>query len=75
MFLKQFLIVYKNWEPVDLGQSPEADLPAFPPSEYSQHDDVVFGCSAGHPAEIIVVLIEELTHITALVTECKLDFY
>ncbi|KAA8528370.1 hypothetical protein F0562_035725 [Nyssa sinensis] len=68
MFLKQFLIVYKNWEPV--GQSTVAALSAVPPVEYSQYfDDIVVGCSTGHPAEIILSLIEELKHITALVAE------
>lgn len=69
MFLKQFLVVYKNWKPVDLRQSPEAASPAFPPTEYSQHHDVIFGCTIGHPAEITVTLIEEITHITAMVSE------
>ncbi|KAA8521335.1 hypothetical protein F0562_012008 [Nyssa sinensis] len=66
MFLKQFLIVYKNWEP--LGQSIVAAFPAVPPVEYSQYfDDTVVGCSTGHPVEII--LIEELKHMTTLVAE------
>lgn len=72
MFLKQFLIVYKNWKPVDLRQSQGDASPAFPPAEYSQHDDVIFGCSFGHPAEITITLIEEITHINAIVSECKL---
>lgn len=73
MFLKQFLVVYKNWEPVDIRQSPEAASPVSLPTEYSQHHDVIFGCSIGHPAEIIITLIEEITHITAMVSECKLS--
>ncbi|KAL1821830.1 hypothetical protein ACET3Z_016699 [Daucus carota] len=69
MFLKQFLIVYKNWKPVDLRQSQGDASPAFPPAEYSQHDDVIFGCSFGHPAEITITLIEEITHINTIVSE------
>ena len=67
--------MYKNWEPVDLGQSPEVVSSAAPPAEYSQRfDDVVLGCHAGHPAEIILALTEEVKNITASVTECKLVF-
>ncbi|CAK9186584.1 unnamed protein product [Ilex paraguariensis] len=74
IFLKQFLIIYKNWEPVDLGQSPEVVSSAAPPAEYSQRfDDVVLGCHAGHPAEIILALTEEVKNITASVTELKVS--
>ncbi|XP_059637635.1 BEACH domain-containing protein B [Cornus florida] len=70
IFLKQFLIIFKNWEPLDSVQSPDAASTAGPPVEHSQNsDDLVIGCSAGHPAEIILILVEEVTHITALVTE------
>lgn len=69
IFLKQFIIVYKNWEPVDLAESPDS-------VEYPLHsDDMVVGCSAGHPADVIVMLIEEATHIATLVTECKFFFF
>ncbi|XP_071693148.1 BEACH domain-containing protein B isoform X2 [Rutidosis leptorrhynchoides] len=60
IFLKQFLVIYKNWEPFDSDSS----------SEDSQNpDEVISGCSAAHPAEILVNLIEEVTHITAVLTE------
>ena len=73
VFLKQFLIVYKNWEPVDSGQFLDTASSAAPTGEYSSRfDDIVVGCSAGHPAEIILVLTEEVGQLTALVTECKL---
>lgn len=36
---------------------------------------VVIGCSFGHPAEIIHVIAEEVTTITAMVTECKWVLY
>lgn len=32
-------------------------------------EEVIIGCSAAHPAEIIVVLVEEVTHITSMITE------
>ena len=45
------------------------------PEEFmSYSNDVVFGCSAGHPAEIISVLTEEITTLTSLVNECKLKY-
>nr|XP_027094520.1 BEACH domain-containing protein B isoform X2 [Coffea arabica]XP_027094521.1 BEACH domain-containing protein B isoform X3 [Coffea arabica] len=70
VFLKQFLIVYRNWEPPNVGQSPDHASSALP-VEYSAHpSDVVIGCSNGHPSEIIHVLAEEVTQITAMVTEC-----
>lgn len=74
MFLKQFIIVYKNWKPVDSWQSPQAAASASPPVECSQQADVIYGCSAGHPAEIVLALTEEISHITAMVSECKLDY-
>ncbi|GJV36694.1 BEACH domain-containing protein B isoform X1 [Tanacetum coccineum] len=71
VFLKQFLVIYKNWEPFDIDHSSEAAASsAVSYGDDSQNpDEVVIGCSAAHPAEIIVVLIEEVTHITSMVTE------
>ncbi|KAK9271394.1 hypothetical protein L1049_026984 [Liquidambar formosana] len=69
-FLHQFLIVYKNWKPVGFSQLQEASFSTIPSVEYSSHiDDIIVGCSAGHPAEIILILIEEVGKLTALVTE------
>lgn len=68
VFLKQFLTVFKNWEPDNGGQLPEAASI----TEYSMRvNDIVVGCSAGHPAEIILTLIEEIGQLTTLVSECK----
>jgi hypothetical protein len=55
-FLKQFLVVYRNWEPINLGQSPEDALNSLSMDNSQQFGRVVVGCSAGHPAEIIHVL-------------------
>jgi len=75
VFLKQFQIVYKNWEPAYTDQFPEVGPPAASPAEYLERtNDIVVGCTTGHPAEIILTLTEEITHITALVAECKLVF-
>ncbi|KAI3726569.1 hypothetical protein L1987_66367 [Smallanthus sonchifolius] len=70
IFLKQFLVIYKNWEPFDSDRSSEGAFSADSSWEGSQNpDEVIIGCSAAHPAEIIVVLVEEVTHITSMVTE------
>lgn len=74
IFLKQFLVIYKNWEPVYPGQLAEVALSAASAAEYTHSNDVVIGCSTGHPTEIILTLIEEVVHVTALITECKLAF-
>lgn len=71
IFLKQFLVVYQNWEPVNEGQSPEDAVNSLAVGNSEHSGQVVVGCSAGHPAEIIQVLIEEVTRITSMVMECK----
>ncbi|GAV66852.1 WD40 domain-containing protein/Beach domain-containing protein/Laminin_G_3 domain-containing protein [Cephalotus follicularis] len=70
VFLKQFLFVFKNWQPDNGGQLPESASTIVQSAEYSSHfNDIIIGCCAGHPSEIILILIEELTQLTALVTE------
>lgn len=76
VFLKQFLVVYKNWEPVDYGQLSDVASTLNEPDEFIPHpDDVVVGCSAGHPAEVISILTEEIAVLTSLIIECKLNLY
>lgn len=75
VFLKQFLVVYKNWEPDNSSQWLEAAATSIQTEESSSHsDDVVIGCFAGHPAAIILTLTEEVTQVTALVTKCKFSY-
>lgn len=74
IFLKQFLVIYKNWKPVYPGQLAEVAFSAASAVEYTHADDIVVGCSTGHPAEIILAFIQEVVHVTALITECELDF-
>ncbi|XP_022773061.1 BEACH domain-containing protein B-like isoform X4 [Durio zibethinus] len=70
VFLKQFLTVFNNWEPVNGGQLPEAASTIVQTAEYSTGvNDIVVGCSAGHPAEIILTLTEEIVQLTTLVSE------
>ncbi|KAJ4963542.1 hypothetical protein NE237_023481 [Protea cynaroides] len=69
-FLKQFLLVYKSWEPVDSCQLVEVSSSTLQLGEHSSgYDDVVVGCSDGHPAEIILTLSQEVAQLTSLVTE------
>lgn len=68
IFLKQFLIVYRDWQPINPLQSPEDH--SFVQLVDSQHSgDVVVGCFFGHPSEIIAVLIEEVAQMITLVNE------
>ncbi|BFG19464.1 hypothetical protein CerSpe_057380 [Prunus speciosa] len=69
VFLKQFLVVYKNWEPVNSGQISEVASTTIQTADYSSNSDVVIGCFAGHPAEVILILTEEITQLTAMVAE------
>ncbi|MBA0625745.1 hypothetical protein Godav_003516 [Gossypium davidsonii] len=69
VFLKQFLIVFKNWEPVNYGQLPEAAPTAIQPGENSTSGNDIVGCFAGHPSEIILTLTEEIMQLTTLVSE------
>lgn len=70
VFLKQFFMVFEKWEPANAGQWPEAVLTTVPPVEYPLPvDDIIVGCSVGHPAEIILTMTEEITQLTSLVSE------
>ncbi|KAJ4830317.1 hypothetical protein Tsubulata_011294 [Turnera subulata] len=69
-FLKHFLLVYKNWEPINIGHRQDAVSTTVPSVEYpSQGDIFVVGCSIGHPAEIITAFSEEVAYLTSLVSD------
>ncbi|KAH0695321.1 hypothetical protein KY285_022418 [Solanum tuberosum] len=68
IFLKQFLIVYRDWQPINPLHSPE-DHGFVQPVDSQHSGDVVVGCSFGHPYEIIAVLIEEVAQMITLVNE------
>ena len=68
--------MYKKWEPENYGQLSEAASTSVLLSEHSLNsDEVIIGCFAGHPAEVILMLTEEVKQVTALVTECELNFH
>ncbi|KAH0684869.1 hypothetical protein KY289_022621 [Solanum tuberosum] len=68
IFLKQFLIVYRDWQPINPLQSPK-DHGFVQPVDSQHSGDVVVGCSFGHPSEIIAALIEEVAQMITLVNE------
>ncbi|KAK1275121.1 hypothetical protein QJS04_geneDACA005725 [Acorus gramineus] len=71
LFFMHFIRTYKNWEPVCSVQSDQTPSSSFFSLEHGSSEDVVVGCSSGHPAEIIYILIQEIARITALVTDRK----
>ncbi|PNY17174.1 BEACH domain LvsC-like protein [Trifolium pratense] len=64
VFIKQFVVAFNDWEPVNSGILLESTS-----ENFSSADDVVLGCSAGHPVEVIRVLVDEVTQLSSLVTE------
>jgi hypothetical protein len=68
VFIKQFVVAFNDWEPVNSGILLESTSV----ENFSSADDVVIGCSAGHPVEVIRVLVDEVTQLSSLVTECKM---
>ena len=63
-FLAYFLEVYESWVPTEsfYGEN------QFPSSE----ENVVFGCSSGHPTTVVISLIEELKDIARILNGCAL---
>lgn len=66
------MAIYKNWEPVNSGDLSEASSATIQSGD-STSSSYVTGCSGGHPADIVLRLIEEVRHLTALVTEGELN--
>lgn len=62
IFLKQFLTIFRNWKPFKLWKIPEETVIG----------DAVVGCNFGHPAEVILILTEEVSQITRFLTDSKL---
>lgn len=57
-----FVKAFKDWEPGHIEQSVDQE---------SQSDGTVLGCSTGHPSEVILILIQEISQITSSITESK----
>lgn len=71
IFLKQFLTVFQDWKPCNLGKSHEEALTTVPVEHAQNVGDVVVGCNFGQPVEVILILIGEVTQITRLLTDSK----
>ncbi|XP_050939531.1 BEACH domain-containing protein B isoform X3 [Cucumis melo] len=68
VFLKQFIVAYKNWKPINSGWLSEDASTSVENLSTSDH---TVGCSSGHPAEIILKLSEELKQLTSLIIEWR----
>lgn len=62
IFLLHFIQTYNNWEPRNHGILTEREIGT---------EDSIAGCSFGHPSEVMLILVQELTHITSLVSDSK----
>ncbi|XBI45636.1 hypothetical protein VPH35_110081 [Triticum aestivum] len=60
IFVLHFIQAFKDWEPHHIDQSVD---------RRSVSDDTVIGCSGGHPSEVILILVQEISHLTSFVTE------
>ncbi|RLN08296.1 BEACH domain-containing protein B [Panicum miliaceum] len=60
IFAMHFVKAFKDWEPGHIKQSVDQE---------SLSDDTVLGCSTGHPSEVILILIQEISQITSSITE------
>lgn len=72
IFLKQFLAVFRNWKPFKLCKTPEETVIVSTVNYTRNIGDVVVGCNFGHPAEVILLLTEEVSRITRFLTDSKL---
>ncbi|EPS68659.1 hypothetical protein M569_06109, partial [Genlisea aurea] len=73
IFLKQFLITFLEWKPLNLIQTPGEEYAVSSVGHMQNVDDVVVGCSFGHPADVILAFIDEMCLLTKLLTNSQLD--
>ncbi|TVU00170.1 hypothetical protein EJB05_54428 [Eragrostis curvula] len=60
IFVLHFVKVFKHWDPDHTEQSVDQE---------SLLDDTVLGCYIGHPSEVILILVQEISQITSSITE------
>lgn len=60
IFFQHFIQAFKHWEPIPIEQSFYRE---------SVSDDTVLGCSGGHPSEVILILVQEISQLTSFVAE------
>ncbi|XP_073008552.1 BEACH domain-containing protein B isoform X1 [Typha latifolia] len=61
VFLLHFVQTYENWEPQHNGQLTS--------EQASRSEDILIGCSLGHPSEVILILVQEIARISSIVSE------
>ncbi|XP_040380752.1 BEACH domain-containing protein B-like isoform X2 [Oryza brachyantha] len=59
-FVLQFVQTFRDWGPYHIMQLVDQELGS---------DETVVGCSHGHPSEVILILIQEMSIITSTITE------
>ncbi|KAH9608199.1 hypothetical protein KSS87_000679 [Heliosperma pusillum] len=70
VFLKQFVDVHSKWEPIISGEWTDTTSSTISHEQIiSQSGNLVVGCFAGHPTELLVALLDEITQLTSVVTE------
>ncbi|WVZ78914.1 hypothetical protein U9M48_026555 [Paspalum notatum var. saurae] len=59
-FVLQFVETFRDWVPRPIEQQVGPELGS---------DEIVAGCSCGHPSEVILILIQEISLITSTIAE------
>ncbi|VAI91915.1 unnamed protein product [Triticum turgidum subsp. durum] len=60
IFVLQFVQTFRDWGPYHIEELVTQELGS---------DEIVVGCSYGHPSEVILILIQEISLITSTITE------
>ncbi|KAF7097943.1 hypothetical protein CFC21_099720 [Triticum aestivum] len=60
IFVLQFVQTFRDWGPYHIEEFVDQELGS---------DETVVGCSYGHPSEVILILIQEISLITSTITE------
>ncbi|CAN6454099.1 unnamed protein product [Victoria cruziana] len=71
VFVKHFVLVYKDWNPIYPKFPKEASTATHLLDYISHTDDVAVGCSAGHPAEVVIALTQEIAAVANAVTSLQ----
>ena len=62
IFVLQFVETFRDWGPHPIEQLVDQEL---------GNNETIVGCSCGHPSEVILILIQEISLITSTFTESK----
>lgn len=64
-FVSKFAETFRDWGPRPVEPSFDQEVGS------NNSNETVIGCSCGHPSEVILILIQEISLITATITESK----